>query len=149
MQLADAFNHDARSASAGHFRAHLVQAVGNVDDLGFAGCVVDDGGALGKGRCHQGNVGAADGDLRKIDLRTDESAGCLCDHVAAVDLQLGAELFQRVDQKIDRTGADGTAAGQRDLGLMHAGEQRRDHPEAGAHLGDQIIGSSRVDDVGC
>ena len=60
----------------------------------------------------------------------------------------GAELFQRHDQEIDRPRADGAAAGQRDLGLMHPRQQRRDHPEAGAHPRHQFIGRRGVDDVG-
>ena len=54
-------------------------------------------------------------------------------HIAAVDIDLGAELFQAHEMQIDRPRADGAAAGQRDLGLSHAGDQRPEHPEAGPH----------------
>jgi len=38
-----------------------------------------------------------------------------------------------------------TPAGQRHLGFAHAGQKRADDPEAGAHLGDKLIGRCCVD----
>ena len=67
--------------------------------------------------------------------------------IAGLDLDFGAELFQRHQQEIDRPRADGAAAGQRHPRLAHARQQRRDDPEARAHLRDQLIGRHRVDDV--
>ena len=69
------------------------------------------------------------------------------DHIAAFDLDLGAQLRERHDQQIDRPRADGAAAGHRHLGLAHARQQRRHHPEARPHLGDQLVGRGGVDDV--
>ena len=69
------------------------------------------------------------------------------DHIAAVDLDRRAEPLQRHDQQVDRPRADGAAARQRHLRLAHAGEQRRDHPEARAHLGDELVGRGGVDDA--
>ena len=60
----------------------------------------------------------------------------------------GAEPLQRHDEQVDRPRADGAAAGQRHARLAHAREQRRDHPEARPHLGDEIVGRGGVDDVG-
>ena len=59
-----------------------------------------------------------------------------------------AEFLQRHDQQVDRPRADGAAAGQRHLGLMHPRQQRRDHPEAGAHPRHQFVGRGGIDDVG-
>src|ERR1700674_2789287 len=59
-------------------------------------------------------LGAAHGDLGKVDGRALEAARRLRDHIAAVDGQFGAELLQRHDQEIDRPGADGATAGQRE-----------------------------------
>ncbi len=49
--------------------------------------------------------------------------------------------------QVDGTRADGAAAGQRNLGLAAAGEQRAEHPEAGPHAADHFIGRHRIDDV--
>ena len=73
--------------------------------------------------------------------------GALGDHVAGLDLDIRAEPFQRHEQKIDRPRADGATARQRDPRLAHARDQRRQHPEARAHLGDEIIGRGGVDDL--
>jgi len=68
------------------------------------------------------------------------------DDVAALDLDLGAHLFQRLEMQIDRAGADGAAAGQRHLGFAAAGQQRAQHQHRGAHLAHQIIGGRGVGD---
>jgi hypothetical protein len=124
------------------------EAGGNVADLGFARRVLDHGRAMRERSRHQRRVGAADGHLGEDDLAALEAVLGAGDDVAAVDLDLGAEAFERHDQEIDRPGADGAAARQRDLGLMHPRQQRRDHPEAGAHLRHQFVGRCGVDDVG-
>ena len=64
--------------------------------------------------------------------------GALRHHVAAVDLDLGAEPLHRHDEKIDRPRADGAAAGQRNPRLAHARQQRRQHPEARPHLARRV-----------
>ena len=69
------------------------------------------------------------------------------DHIAALDLDLGAELLQRHDQQVDRPRADGAAARHRHLGFAHARQQRRHHPEARAHARHQLVGRGGIDDV--
>ena len=103
----------------------------------------------GQRRRHQDGVGGADRDLGEHDAGADEAAlGRLGDDIALVDIDLGAELLEAEEEEIDRARADGAAAGQRDAGLVAAGEQRPDDPEAGAHLGDELVGRGGVDDVG-
>ena len=92
-------------------------------------------------------MGAADRDLGKDDVAAAQAFLRARDHIAAFDLDLGAERLQRHDQEIDRPRADGAAAGHRHLGLAHARQQRRHHPEARPHLGDQLVGRGGVDDV--
>ena len=50
-------------------------------------------------------------------------------------------------QQIDRPRADRAAAGQRDLGLAHPREQRRDDPETRPHFRDELVGRRGVDDL--
>ena len=68
VQAVDALDHDARGAGAGDLGAHLVEAVGDVADLRLARGVLDHRGAAGERGRHQRGVGAADGDLGKVDL---------------------------------------------------------------------------------
>ena len=69
------------------------------------------------------------------------------DDVAVLDLDRGTELLHRHQVHVDGPRADGAAAGQRHLRFAAAGKQRPQHPEAGAHLGDEVIGGGGVDDV--
>ena len=52
--------------------------------------------------------------LRQVHQAADEAAARrLGDDVAFLDIDLGTELLQPVEEEIDRPRADGTAAGQR------------------------------------
>ena len=121
-----------------------------------AECVIDQGYVIAKAKnglkgghisFSKVSVGATHGHFREIDFAAAQALLGARDHIAAFDLDLGAELLQRHDQEIDRPRADGAAAGHRHLGLAHARQQRRHHPEARAHLGDQVVGRGGVDDV--
>ncbi len=59
--------------------------------------------------------------------------------VAAFQADHRAHLLQALQVQIDRTGADGTAAGQGDLRLAAAGEQRAEHQDGGAHLAHDVV----------
>ncbi|ODA67088.1 hypothetical protein A7A08_01833 [Methyloligella halotolerans] len=93
-------------------------------------------------------MGGADGNLREGDMSAFQAAGSARQNVAAIELDLRAQRFEGMKMKIDGAGSDGAAAGQRDLGLVHPGDQGAEHPEAGAHARDQLIGRGRVDDLG-
>jgi hypothetical protein len=93
-------------------------------------------------------MGAADGDLGKDDLGALKPTRRPRHHIAAVDFDLGAEALHRHDEQVDRPRADGAAAGQRHPRLAHARDQRRQHPKARPHLGDELVGRGGVDDVG-
>ena len=146
VQLGDAGDLDRRRAGALHLGAHLEQAVGDVDDLRLARRIVDDGGALGQRRRHQSDVRAADRDFREIDFGSLEATLGRGDDIAVLDVDGGAEALEGHQQEVDRARADGAAARQRDASLAHPREQRGDHPEAGAHLRDQLVGGRGVDD---
>ena len=68
------------------------------------------------------------------------------DHIALVELDGGTELFHALQVQIDRARADGAAAGQRHIRVAATGQQRAEHPEAGAHLRDEIIVRVRAGD---
>ena len=91
-------------------------------------------------------MGGADGDLREHDAGADETLRRSRDDVAVVDVDVGAERLQRLDEEIDRARADGAAAGQRHPRLTHARQQRADDPEARAHPRDEIVGRGGIDD---
>ena len=124
-----------------------IQAIGEIDDFGLARGIADHRRAAGKRRRHHHHMRRADRNLREDIARADQAAlrrrGV---DIAAIDFHRGAERRQALDEEIDRTRADGAAARQRHARLAFAGKQRPDDPEAGAHLGDQLIGRGRVGD---
>ena len=63
----------------------------------------------------------------------------LGDHVAVLDLDLGAHRLQALDVLVDRARADGAAAGQRHRGLAEARQQRAQHQHRGAHGLHQLV----------
>ena len=97
-------------------------------------------------RRHDRDVRSPNRDLGKLDLPSDQTLRRLGDRVTRIDLDLGPELLERHQQQVDRPGADRAAARQRDARRAHARQQRRDHPEARAHLRHHFIGCGRVDD---
>ncbi len=56
---------DARRARTLDARAHLVEAVGEVHHLRLAGGVLDHARPVGESGGHEGDMRAADGDLRE------------------------------------------------------------------------------------
>ena len=142
-----ALDDQPRGADAGHPGAHLVEAVGDVADLGLLRGVLDHRRAARQHRRHQRGVGAAHRHLGKLDLAALEPVLGARNDIAGVDLDLRAERFQRHDQQIHRTRADGAAARHRNLRLAHARDQRRDHPETRAHFRNQIVRGDSVDDA--
>ena len=85
-------------------------------------------------------LGRADRDEGKLDLGPLQPLGRVGGDVALFQLDLRAHGRQGHQVQVDRAGADGAAAGQRDLGLARAGQQRPQDVERGPHLTNQIIG---------
>ncbi len=148
FETVGALDAQRRGADAFDLGAHLDEAFGDIADLGLAGGVLDDGLAARQGGGEEHVVGGADGHLGEHDAAAAQGAALgLGEHVAGLDLDLGAELLEAHQMQVDGTRADGAAAGQRHLGLAAAGEQRTEHPEAGPHAADHFIGRHRIDDV--
>ena len=146
VEAGHALDLDCGGARAADARAHLVEAGGEIHDLGLAGGVADLRRPVRGRRGHQRHVRSADRHLRKLDLSPGQTVGRLGDRIAAVDVDLRAELLKRHQQEIDRPGADRAAARQRHARRAHSRDERRDHPEAGAHLRHQFIRRRGVDD---
>src|ERR1700704_1031066 len=115
IELGPALDDDPRAAGARDLGAHLVEAIGDVGDLRFARGILDHGGATRERSRHQRGMSAADRHLGKFDLAAPQPILGAGDDVSAIDLDLGAEIFERHDQKVDRARTDGAAAGHRHL----------------------------------
>ena len=145
-QAGDAADADGLAAGALDPRAHLRQALGEVEHLRLPRGVLDGAVALGEAGGHQEDMGGADGAVRQGVAPAFEAPRRAGDDIAAVELDLHAERGEPLQEEVDRPGADGAAAGQRHPGVAHARQERADHPEAGAHARDELVGRGSVDD---
>ncbi len=127
--------------------AHLYQAVGDIDDLRLARGVLDQRLATGQHGGHQGIVGRAHRDLGKRNAVTGQAPGGPGVHIAALELDFGAERLERGQMQIDGARADGAAARQRDFRLAAARHERSEHPETRPHARHHLVGRRGVDDV--
>ena len=74
--------------------------------------------------------GAADRDLRKLDLGALQAARRLGNHISGFDVDLRAEAFQHHQQQVDRPRADRAAAGQRHPCLLPFGPEEAQSPRS-------------------
>src|SRR5215471_9579814 len=98
MEPWNTFDNDTRRTSTGNPGAHLVETVGDIADLRLARGILDDCSAVGQRSGHQCCMGAADGYFWENDLAAAKTFFGACNHIAAFDLDFGAEFFQRHDQ---------------------------------------------------
>ena len=152
MQPLHAADADHVRACASHARAHGVEEVGQVDDVGLLGGVVDHRGALGLGSGHHHIDGAAHRDQVKKHVAADETAVRPGIHHAAAVLDIGAQGSKALQVLVDGTAADGASAGIAHLGTGTAAKQRAQQIVAGTQaLGVGIghmtfVHAVRIDD---
>ena len=120
-------------------RAHLVEENGQVGDFGLAGAVLEHGLALGQSGGHEQVLRPRDRLLLEFDLGPAETVG-LGPDVAVLEGDGRAELLQPGDVEVDRTRADGAAAGQGDDRLAEAGDERAENEDRGPHGPDELVG---------
>ena len=128
-ELLDTFDGDRRRPGADDLRAHAVEERREVGDLGLAGRVVDDGGALGAHRRHQDVLGRTDARELEQDPRAHQLPGVAVDEPVA-RREGGAEVLQPAHVEIDRARTEVVAAGKRDARLAAASEQRARAPRS-------------------
>ncbi len=141
VQFLHPFDDDAAGAGAFDFGAHLVEEIGEIDDLGFRGGAIDDRRAFGEDRGHHHVVRPEDGGTlfaAEAHRTADELAGENFD-VAAFDAVHGAEGLEALEMQIDRAITDDAAAGERDGRFLLAPEQWAEHAHGSAHLADDFV----------
>ncbi|MFM1975586.1 MAG: hypothetical protein RL145_432, partial [Pseudomonadota bacterium] len=126
-------------ADAFNLGPHGNQAMGDIADLRFAGCILQHRLTLGQGSRQHSMLGCAYGDEGENNLRAFEAAkGCSL-HIAAFNNDIGAHRLKGLQVKVDRAGPDGTATGQRNCGMANTRQERTQHIKGRAHLPHQII----------
>ena len=140
MQLLHAADADDVRASATHARAHGVEEVGQIHDVGLLGRIVDDRGAHSLG-CSQHHVdGAANRDAVKKDIAADQLISLGVYHAAAV-FDVSPQSGKALEMLVKGTAADGASAGIAHFGPRAAAQQCAPQIVAGAQLAAHAIGN--------
>ena len=148
MQLLHALDgHDGR-ACADDLGTHLVEHVGKVDDLGLAGSVVDNRGALCAHGSHDEVLGGAHAREFERDGGAVQTLGSTGVDVAVGGVELDAQSLETQDMHIDLASTQVAAARHGDLGAMETTQQGTHHSRGGAHLGDKLVGRLPRIDLG-
>ena len=142
-QTRHAVDDDLVGAGAADLGADRIEEIGQIDDLGLACRVLEHGLPLGEGRRHHQIFGARDGHGVEHEPRSAQALGAGAD-VAVFDRYLGAHRLQTGDVDVHRARADRAAAGQRNVRLPEAREQRPEHQNRGPHGFDEIVGRDRL-----
>ena len=147
VQFLHAFDDQTARARAFDLRAHLVQEIRQIDDLGFLRRSFDHRHAFGQNRRHHDVVGA-ENRRAEFALQVDDRAGQFRRehlHVAAFHPHRRPERFKTFQMQIDRPIADDAAARQRDGRFLATAQQRPEHADRGAHFSHDFVGRDRFD----
>ena len=139
MEGRDTVDPDRGAARALDARSHLDEQIRQVHDLGLLGRVAHDRLAMGQAGRHHDVLGARHGDGVELDLGAAQPFGLRLD-VAGLHPDRGPQLLQRLQVEVDRPGADGTAARQRDARASRAGDEGSQHQDRGPHGLDELVG---------
>ena len=142
VEFLHAFDGDRAGSGAFDFCAHGDEEICEIDDFGFLGGSVDDGGAIRQNGGHHDISGAEDCGA-KCAAEGNSGPGELGSenlHIAAADLHGRAEGLEAAQVEIDRSVADDAATWKRNGGLMLATEQWAENANGGAHFAHDVVG---------
>ena len=129
-----------RAADAVDGDAAAFEHFAQLHDFRFARGVGDDGFASGHSRRHDDVRRPRDRDLVEKDVRPFQPLGRFGPDVPGVDGDLRPHLFERFEVQVDRALADGAAAGQGDLAVAEARQQRPQNQDGSPHRLDDVVG---------
>ena len=148
VQMLHAPDADDVGAGALDARAHAVEEVGQVHDVGLLGHVVHHRGAFGAHGGQHDVDGAAHGDKIKKHIAPGEALGVGVHHAAPV-VNARAQGRKALEVLVDEAAPNVAPAGIGNLGPQPAAQQRPQHIVAGAQpLGQRIGHPKRMDAPG-
>ena len=140
MQLFHALDsHDGRTG-ANNLGAHLVEHVSEIDDLGLAGGIVDNRGALCAHRGHDEVLGRTDAGELERDGGTAQTLGRISVDVTVGGIELNAQGLKTKNVHIDLASTQVAAARHGNFGAMEAAQQGSHDGGGSAHLGNELVG---------
>ena len=148
MQLFHALDGHDRRARADDLGAHLIKHVGEIDDLGLAGGIIDNRGTLRTHGGHDEVLGRTDAGELERDGGAAQALRRIGVDIAVGGIELDAQGLKTQDMHIDLASAQVAAAGHGDLGAMETAQQWSHHGSGSAHLGNELVGRLPRIDLG-
>jgi hypothetical protein len=142
-QPLDPLHRDDVGAGAANARAHRVEAVRQVDDLGLSCGVLEHRHAVREAGGHHQVLGAGHGHEVHDVPRSLQASRARFD-VALLDANLGPESLQTLHVLVDRPQPDGAAARERHARVPAAGEERPEHQDRGPHGLHELVRRERL-----
>ena len=136
----DTLDLQGRGGDAVDAGTHRDQHLAQVDDLGLAGHVVDDGGALRHHRCHHQVLGRPDRREVEPQVGSAQAAGHLGDDLPVLDAYDGTELLQPEDVHVQAPRADRVTTGQGHARAATSGDERTEHGDRCPQASYQLVG---------
>ena len=133
----DAGDPQPRRADALDLRAHRDEELAQVDELGFAGGVVDRRDTVGEHRRRQHVLRGADAREVEHDVGTAQTVGARLD-VLVGEGERRPHRLEPGDVHVDRTGAEVVTTWHRHAHVAASGQQRAEHIDRGPHLRHQL-----------
>src|SRR6266478_8932994 len=126
--------------------SHLAKHDDEVGHFRLAGGIFEKGFAVGEGGGHQNIFGSGDGDFFEDYVRALQAAAIanFGFNVAMGHGNFGAHFFERSEMQIDGPRADSAAAGKGNTRDAHAGHERAERKNRGAHRFHQFVRGLRV-----
>ena len=142
-QPVDTLHRDDVGTRAADPRAHRVEAVRQIDDLGLARGVLEHRHPVREAGGHHQILGAGHGHEVHHVPGSLQPPGARLD-VALLDADLGAERLQALHVLIDRPQPDRAAARQRHARVPAAGEERPEDQNRGPHRLHELVRRERL-----
>ena len=140
MQLFHALDGHDRRTGANNLGTHFVEHVGEIDDLGLAGGIVDNRGALRAHGCHNEVLGRTDTGKLERDGGTAQALRRAGVDVAVGGIKLDAQGLKTKNVHIDLASTQVAAARHGNFGAMEAAQQGSHDGGGSAHLGNELVG---------
>ena len=139
VQLLYTLNADSIGTGAADFGTHLVQIVGQIDNLRFLGSIFQNSSTLSKRSCHHNIFGSTYAREIKINAGTLQSLRSTCFNIAMSLLDFYTQSLKALEMNINRTGADSAAAGHRNTRFTDTRQQRSHYQKGRTHGAHQLI----------
>jgi hypothetical protein len=117
-----------------NFCPHGPTEVGQVNHFRLLGRIFNDGFAIGQGSGHHQGFSGPHTGIVQINfgpLQSPSRTRYMGMNGAMLDVNIGPHGLQPAHMQFHGTGSNGTAAGERNAGYSHAGQQGPNHEKAG------------------